>query len=268
METLTAGNFITLAMLLLLQLVLGFDNLLYISLESQNAPKNKQKFVRHVGIGLAIFLRIGLLFLLLSLFKLFQNPIFSISLSFISGDFTIHNLIILAGGMFIIYVAIKEIWHMISLEENYKLKERPKKSVSKVIMMMVIMNVVFSFDSILSALALTDVPWVMITAIVVGGLLMIWLSDKVANFLKKNRMYEVLGLFILFLVGVMLLTEGGHSAHLTLFGTKISAMNKTTFYFIIVIIVVIEIIQSRYKKKLTMLKEKNTQNSNEDLAEK
>ncbi len=97
--------------------------------------------------------------------------------------------------------------------------------------MIVVMNVVFSFDSILSAMALTDVLWIMTTAIVIGGLLMIWLSEKVTDFLTKNRMYEVLGLFILFIVGIMLLTEGGHLAHLKLFGEEIVPMSKTTFYF-------------------------------------
>lgn len=73
---------------------------------------------------------------------------------------------------------------------------------------------------------LSDVFWVMATAIVSGGALMIWLSDRVASFLEKNRMYEVLGLFILMVVGIMLLTEGGHLAHLKLFGHEIAPMSK------------------------------------------
>ena len=79
---------------------------------------------------------------------------------------------------------------------------------------------------------------------------MIWLADRVASFLEKNRMYEVLGLFILFIVGIMLVTEGGHLAHLKLFGNEITPMSKTTFYFIIGILVVIDIVQGRYQKKL------------------
>lgn len=79
---------------------------------------------------------------------------------------------------------------------------------------------------------------------------MIWLSDKVTDFLTKNRMYEVLGLFILFIVGIMLLTEGGHLAHLKLFGEEITPMSKTTFYFVIVILVLIDIVQGQYQKKI------------------
>ena len=87
------------------------------------------------------------------------------------------------------------------------------------ITMIIIMNLVFSFDSILSAMALTKIFALMATAIVISGILMIVMADHVAEFLKKNRMYEVLGLFILLIVGVMLLSEGGHLAHLHLHGS-------------------------------------------------
>ena len=112
------------------------------------------------------------------------------------------------------------------------------------------MNLIFSFDSILSAMALSDVFWVMALAIMISGVLMIWLSDRVSEFLQKNRMYEVLGLFILFIVGIMLLSEGGHLAHLHLFGHQITPMSKATFYFVIGILVLIDIVQTRYQKKL------------------
>ena len=253
----TIDDIFTLLMLIMLQAVLGIDNLLYISLESKNAPAEKQAYVRKVGIGLAILLRIALLFLLTSVIKYFQKPLLHINLEgIIHGEFNIHSLIVYLGGGFIIYTAIKEIWHMISLEEHAKLDKPKQTSVQKVIILIVIMNLVFSFDSILSAIALTDNFWVMAIAIVLGGLLMIWLSDKVAAFLKKNRMYEVLGLFILFLVGVMLLTEAGHLSHLTLFNSKIEAMSKATFYFVIFILVIIDIVQSQYQKKLSRIKQK------------
>ena len=83
---------------------------------------------------------------------------------------------------------------------------------------------------------------------------MIWLADRVSNFLKKNRMYEVLGLFILFIVGIMLLSEGGHLAHLHLFNQPITPMSKTTFYFVIGILILTDIVQSRYQKKLLFKK--------------
>lgn len=137
--------------------------------------------------------------------------------------------------------------------------ERKDKSVGLIIFWIVAMNLVFSFDSILSALALSDVFWVMATAILAGGVLMIWLADRVALFLQKNRMYEVLGLFILFVVGIMLVSKGGHLAHLTLFGHAITPMTKPTFYFVIGVLVLTDFVQSRYQKKLMKMKQLKAQ---------
>ena len=135
-------------MLVMLQAVLGFDNLLYISLESKRAPAAQQRMVRRLGIGLAVLLRIVLLFVLVEIIDLFQGSLFTIHIDgVIHADFDLHALIVL-----------------------------------------------------------------------IGVALMIWLADRVSDFLQKNRMYEVLGLFILFVVGIMLLTDGDHLAHMELFG--------------------------------------------------
>jgi len=250
METFTLDNIISLGLLILLQAVLGFDNLLYISLESKRAPADKRPFVRRIGIGIAIVLRIALLFALLKLIQFFTDPIISINIhSIVEGKFNVHSLIVLGGGIFIIYTATKEIWHMMSLEDGDQKGAKPK-SIGTIIFWIVVMNLVFSFDSILSAMALSKVFWVMASAIVVGGLLMIWLSDRVSEFLQKNRLYEVLGLFILFVVGIMLLTEGGHLAHIYIFGNEITPMSKTTFYFVITVLILTDIVQGRYQKKL------------------
>jgi predicted tellurium resistance membrane protein TerC len=123
-------------------------------------------------------------------------------------------------------------------------------SPTKLILWIAMINLVFSFDSILGAMALTDNFILMVIAIIIGGLLMIYLADTISEFLQRNRMYEVLGLFILFVVGIMLLTDGGHLAHLTLFNNPITPMSKTTFYFIITILIVIDVVQSRYQKNI------------------
>ena len=247
----TADNVITLLLLILLQAVLGLDNLLYISIESKRAPVEKQQRVRTLGIGLAIILRIILLFVLVRLIAVFQKPWFEIEENGIfDGVFNLHSIIILLGGVFIMYTAMKEIWHMMSLREKSHKTEKPK-SINAIIVSIILMNLVFSFDSILGAIALTDVFWVMATAIIIGGLLMIWLSGHVTEFLKKNRMYEVLGLFILLVVGIMLLSEGGHLAHMHLFGSAVTPMSKTTFYFVIAVLILIDIVQGRYQKKIT-----------------
>ncbi len=255
-------NLFTLGMLVMLQIVLGFDNLLYISLESKTAPPEKQAFVRKLGIGLAIVLRIVLLFVIVSIIPMLQNAFLEIHNKYFEAEINMHSVIVLLGGGFIIYTAIKEIWHIISLEDDHVHEEKPKSSVAKAITMIVIMNLVFSFDSILSAIALTDVFWVMATAIIIGGVLMIVLADKVSDFLSKNRMYEVLGLFILFLVGIMLVTEGAHLAHIHIFGQPVEVMSKTTFYFILVILVIVDVVQGRYQRKLVAEKRKNTSTLN------
>lgn len=275
----TGENIFTLLMLVALQAVLGFDNLLYISLESKKAPADKQATARKTGILLAIVLRVGLLFLLVSVIDLFKGELFSINIGdLFTSHFNGHSLIVLAGGGFIIYTAIKEIWHMIShvdldFEEGIEKKTR---STQRVIFMIVIMNVVFSFDSVLSAIALVGDEqeyWIRMTimglAIVASGVLMIVLADRVSKFLARNRMFEVLGLFILFIVGIMLLTEGGHLAHINIAGEPIVPMSKTTFYFVIVILVLIDIVQTKYQSKIIKIEQaeeaaKNSKSSESD----
>jgi len=252
-ELFTVHNLFTLGMLVFLQAVLGFDNLLYISIESKRVPKEDQAKVRKWGIGLAIVLRIVLLFVVIRAIDAFQMPFFDLHVEgMFEVDMNVHSLIVLAGGGFIIYTAVKEITHMLSIDDLAH--EQPdgngKRTVAHTIGLIVLMNLVFSFDSILSALALTDVFLVMATAIVISGVLMIVLADRVAEFLQKNRMYEVLGLFILFLVGVMLVSEGGHLAHISLMDHHVEPMAKSTFYFVLIVLVIVDLAQSRYQRKL------------------
>jgi len=251
-ELFTLANLGTLLMLIILQAVLGFDNLLYISLESKRAPKDKQKLVRTLGIGIAIFLRIGLLYILYYLLPFFQDVFASISNDLLSAKINIHSLIVLGGGIFIIYTAIKEIFHMMTLSPHEG-ENDTKASVGKLVFWIVLMNVIFSFDSILSAMALSDNLIIMSVAIIISGILMIILSETVSTFLQKNRMYEVLGLFVLLIVGVMLLLEGAHLAHLSILGERIEEMSKTTFYFVIFVLVLIDIVQGKYQKNLEKL---------------
>ena len=248
---LTLDSLFTLVMLIFLQAVLGFDNLLYISIESKRAPIDKQSFVRQLGVGLAIGLRIALLFLIVAAIDYFQEPFLSIKdNAILTTQMNVHSVIVLAGGVFIIYTAVKEIYHMLSVDDIEGPTQGPTRTVMEAVTWIVLMNLVFSFDSILSAIALTDNFWIMAIAIVISGVLMIWLSDHVAEFLKRNRMYEVLGLFILFIVGIMLLSEGGHLAHLEVAGFPIEPMAKSTFYFAILVLVAVEVVQGGYQRKL------------------
>lgn len=250
-ELFTAENLFTLVMLVFLQAVLGFDNLLYISIESKRVPEDQQATVRRWGIGLAIGLRIVLLFVVMQAISMFQTSFFGIHLDgILSLEMTMHALIVLAGGVFIMWTAVKEIMHMLSVDHIEGETEEAKRTVGSAIGWIVAMNLVFSFDSILSALALTQVFAVMATAIIISGILMIALADRVAEFLKRNRMYEVLGLFVLFIVGMMLLSEGGHLAHLHLLDYAVEPMAKSTFYFTLIVLVIVDLTQGRYQKKL------------------
>lgn len=251
MDLFTVEGVFTLMMLILLQAVLGFDNLLYISIESKRVAADKQAYVRRVGIGLAIALRVILLFVILKAVAALQGTLFTIDLPGIaSGTFNGHSLIVLLGGAFIIYTAVKEISHLMAVKDLHKEGGGPQRSIVTSIMLIVLMNLVFSFDSILSAMALTTDFWIMAIAVVISGLLMILLADRIAVFLERNRMYEVLGLFILFIVGILLVSEGGELAKLEFFGYEVHAMAKSTFYFVLFVLVVVEIIQSQYKKRL------------------
>lgn len=245
------ANLVTLLMLVVLQAVLGFDNLLYISLESKNAPAEKRQSVRAWGIGLAIFLRIALLFALYYSKEFFEQfSVFQADTEYFAANVNLHSLIVLVGGVFIMYTGVKEIWHMTQMDEAGHGHGGKQKSLGMVIFWIMLMNIVFSFDSILSAMALTDVLWVMTAAIIISGVMMIYLSEHVSTFLEKNRMYEVLGLFVLLIVGIMLVSEGGHLAHLKFFGEYVQPMTKTTFYFVLAVLVLIDIVQGRYQKKL------------------
>ena len=241
----------TLLMLVALEAVLGIDNLLYIAIESGRVEDRDRKRVQRIGIVGAVAMRLLLLVALVQLIALFQSSMFSIQWSpFITGEFNGHSLIAMFGGAFIVYTAIKEVWHMLAGDLHAEDAGGSTKSAKSAIAAIILMNIVFSFDSVLTAIALTDSMPVMIISIIISGIVMLALANRVAAFLRKNRAYEVLGLFILLLVGVMLLSEGGHLAHLTLFGGEVHALNKTTFYFSVTVLILVDLVQSRYQKRL------------------
>jgi predicted tellurium resistance membrane protein TerC len=252
LDIFTFENLGNLAMLIFLQAVLGFDNLLYISIESQRAPRHLQAAVRRWGILIALALRIILLFTMISLIETLKDPFFSINwVGYIEGEFNFATIVFLLGGIFIMYTAVKEIRHMLTIHDLHADgKGKSSKSATQVIILIVFMNLIFSFDSILSALAITDVFPILVIAIVASAVGMLVLADSVAEFLERNRMYEVLGLFILLIVGVVLLGEGGHLAHLKVFGFEVIPMSKATFYFSVIVLFLVEIVQSGYQRKL------------------
>jgi len=260
-ELLTIENMGNLLMLCFLQAVLGFDNLLYISIQSQRAPVAMQKSVRFWGIIIAVALRVVLLFTMIQLIDALSEPFFVFAWpGILEGGVNFATIIFVIGGIFIMYTAFKEIGHMLSIDHlDTDVGNGRGMSATRVIGLIVLMNLIFSFDSILSALAITDVFPVLAIAILLSGLAMLVLADGVTKFLEKNRMYEVLGLFILLIVGVVLLGEAGpaaaHAVHdnglqIKIMGYDLIPMSKTTFYFSVVVLVAVEAVQSGYSRKL------------------
>lgn len=260
-DLLTFENLGNLIMLIFLQAVLGFDNLLYISIESQRAPVAQQKAVRFWGIIIAVVLRVVLLFAMIHLIGALSTPFFIFDLpGLLEGGVNFATIVFVFGGVFIMYTAVKEIAHMLSLDHlETDVQQKRGKPAIQVVMIIVMMNLIFSFDSILSALAITDVFPILAIAILLSGAAMLALADTVTTFLEKNRMYEVLGLFILLIVGVVLLGEAGpaaaHAVHddslqIKIMGYDLLPMSKTTFYFSVVVLVLVEIVQSGYSRKL------------------
>ncbi len=260
-DLLTMENLGNLLVLCFLQAVLGFDNLLYISIESQRAPVASQRSVRFWGIIIAVALRVALLFVMIRLISTLSEPFYIFDISgVIEGGVNFATCVFIFGGVFIMYTAVKEIGHMLSIDHlDTDMDQKSGKSAAGVVALIVLMNLVFSFDSVLSALAITKVFPVLAAAIIISGIAMLALADGVTKFLEKNRMYEVLGLFILLIVGVVLLGEAGpaaaHAMHddslaLRFFGYEIVPMSKSTFYFAVAVLFAVEILQSGYARKL------------------
>ncbi|MEM1102225.1 MAG: tellurium resistance protein TerC, partial [Pseudomonadota bacterium] len=192
-ELLTFENLGNLLMLCFLQAVLGFDNLLYISIESQRAPLAQQKTVRFWGIIIAVALRVVLLFAMVQLLDALAAPFFVFDWEgVIEGGVNFATIVFLFGGVFIMYTAVKEITHLLTIEHLHTdVEGKSSKSAAQVITLIVLMNLIFSFDSVLSAIAITDVFIVLATAILLSGLAMLLLADGVTAFIEKNRAYEV-----------------------------------------------------------------------------
>ena len=268
-DLLTLENATNLLMLCFLQAVLGFDNLLYISIESKRAPVAQQKAVRMWGIIIAVVLRIFLLFAMIRLLDALSEPSYTFEWEgVLTGAVNFATCVFIVGGIFLMYTAVKEIAHMLSIEHlDHDVEGKSAKSAAQVVFLIVLMNLIFSFDSVLSALAITDVFPILAFAIGLSGVAMLLLADRVSEFLEANRMYEVLGLFILLIVGVVLLGEAGQAAvhgveamgvphdeakklALKVFDFEVVPMSKATFYFAVVVLVAVEVIQTGYSRKL------------------
>ena len=232
-----------------LEIVLGIDNIIFISIAANKLAKNDQPKARNIGMILAMAFRIVLLFGL-SLLVALQNPFYHIETSFFTGHFTGQSVILVVGGLFLLYKATSEIHHKLEGEAAHEGgKGSVKKTLSNVIMQIALINIVFSFDSILTAIGLTDNFVIMIIAVVVSVIIMMLFAGPVGSFVNRHPSIQMLGMSFLILIGFMLIAEGAHLSHVEFAGSSIGAIPKGYLYFAITFSLLVEFLNMRFRRK-------------------
>ena len=220
-----------LALLIGLELVLGVDNILVISILIERLPGPHQNKARLIGLALALIARIFMLFILIALANL-KNTLFL--------NFSVRDLILLAGGLFLLWKAVKEIHHTIELKEHKPGgAQNPSKSFLSVILQIVILDIVFSIDSVITAIGLTDKLWIIITAVIFSFVAILFFTRPVGKFIMKHAFLKILSLSFLITIGVTLFMEGLHKE-----------VPKAYIYLPMGFALLVEILQLRYEQNL------------------
>ena len=237
-----------------LEIVLGIDNIIFISIASGKLPEEKQKKATNIGLILAMALRIVLLFGVSWLVSL-EKPLFTIDQSWIHAGFTGQSLILAAGGIFLLYKATTEIHHKLegeSLEEQEAKKSGKGVTMTNVITQITIINIVFSFDSILTAVGMTNnvtgALVIMIIAVVASVIIMMLFATPVSRFVNRHPTVQMLGMAFLILIGFVLIAEGAHLSHLEILGSEVGTVPKGYLYFAIAFSLFVEFLNMRLRK--------------------
>ncbi len=245
---------IALLTLTFLEIILGIDNIIFISIVTGKLPVEQRKRATRIGLFLAMFMRIGLLFGITVLIAM-KEPWFSFDFGWFSGNITGQALILLLGGLFLIYKSTKEIHEKVDHKghEEQTLKSAATKSFGNVIFQILLIDLIFSVDSILTAVGMTNgvegALYIMVTAVVISVLVMLIFAVPVGNFVNANPSIQILGLAFLILIGFMLITESMHLADATLVGEKVGVVPKGYLYFAIAFSLVVEMLNMRMNKK-------------------
>jgi predicted tellurium resistance membrane protein TerC len=189
--------------LIVLEIILGIDNIIFISILADKLPENQQNKLRYWGIGLAMIMRLALLSLLSWILKL-DETLFTI----FDTNFSGKSIILIAGGLFLLYKSTKEIYHKSELAEEQPLHTSKKPSFRKLLMEIIILDLVFSIDSIITAVGMVNELWIMYTAVIVTVGIMIFASKPISNFISKHPSFKILALCFLMMIGVSLIAEG------------------------------------------------------------
>lgn len=238
-----------------LEIVLGIDNIIFISILADRFPKQERKKLMRIGLLLAMFTRIALLFGVSVLVKM-RQPFWTFETSHFSSAISVEALILFLGGLFLIYKSTHEIFQKVEAKvEESVLEEKPKKPlrVLNALFQIVIIDIVFSFDSILTAVGMTNgishAFGVMVSAVIVSIILMIAFAGVINSFMNQHPSLQVLGLSFLLLIGFMLIAEGAHQSNTLIFGNSIGTIPKGYLYFAIAFSLGVEMINMRIKRK-------------------
>lgn len=255
----TADVIVAFITLTFLEIVLGIDNVIFISIVTGKLPEEQRKKATKLGLFLAMFMRIALLFGV-SLLIAMKKPWFSIDWGWFSAQFNGQALILLLGGIFLIYKSTKEIHEKVSHVQHHEAIDTPpnakdiaKKSFGNIIMQILMIDVIFSIDSILTAVGMTNgiegALYIMIAAVIVSVGIMMLFAVPVGNFVNRNPSIQILALSFLILIGFMLTTESMHISHAVLAGQEIGAVPKGYLYFAIAFSLGVEFINMKIRKK-------------------
>ncbi len=227
-------TWIALVTLTFLEIVLGIDNIIFISLVTGKLPEHNQPKARLTGLSLALIFRIGLL-LGISYIIHFSDPLFSLFHINISG----RDLVLLAGGLFLLAKSTSEIHEKITARHEKAAQENQKPpKFWHTIVQIILLDIVFSFDSILTAIGLTEHVIIMIIAVILAMIVMMTFAGIISNFIHKHPTFQILALSFLILIGTMLIAEAFHYH-----------VPKGYIYFAVAYSLVVELINMKVRKK-------------------
>ncbi len=250
---LQVDTWVALLTLTFLEIILGIDNIIFISISANKLPKEQQKKATFLGISLALITRI-LLLLSVSYLIAMKDPFWQVDSSWFSVDLTGQSLILVLGGLFLLYKSTKEIHHKVEKTSTENVEQNPKiVSFSSVIIQIILIDVVFSFDSILTAVGMTNgidgALIIMIIAVIISMVVMMIFATPVSNFVNNNPTIQMLGLTFLILIAFMLIAEGAHLSHAKIFNQTVGVIPKGYLYFAIAFSLGVEVLNMKVRKK-------------------
>ena len=196
---------IPLLSLIALEVILGIDNIIFISILADKLPEHQRAKLRYWGIGLAMFMRLGLLAFISWILKL-DKTLFT----FLDIDFSGKGLILILGGLFLLYKSTKEIYHKTELKNGDSQPSSVPAEFGRMLTEVIILDLVFSIDSIITAVGMVQELWVMYTAVIATVIIMLFAAKPISEFIRQHPSFKILALCFLMMIGVALLAEGFH----------------------------------------------------------